>query len=84
MDVLSYSDTRANLKAVMDRVVADKVAVAVTRQKAEGVVMLSQSEWDSIEETLYLLASPANAKALMESIAELDAGKGEERELIQQ
>lgn len=83
MDVLSYSDTRANLKAVMDRVVADKVAVAVTRQKAEGVVMVSQSEWDSIEETLYLLASPANAKALMESIAELDAGKGEERELIQ-
>lgn len=83
MDALSFSDTRANLKAVMDRVCADKVALAVTRRKAEGVVMISQSEWDSIQETLYLLQSPANAKALLESIAELDAGKGEEHELIE-
>ncbi len=83
MDVMSFSDTRANLKSAMDRVVADKVALAVTRQKKEGVVMVSQSEWDSIQETLYLLSSPANAKELLESIAELDAGKGVERELIQ-
>ena len=43
MDVLSYSDTRANLKAVMDRVVADKVAVAVTRQNGESIVMVPGS-----------------------------------------
>ena len=83
MQAITYSDTRANLKAVMDRVVEDRVAITVTRQKAEGVVMVSESEWDSIQETLYLLQSPANAKALMEAIAELDAGKGEEHELIQ-
>jgi antitoxin YefM len=82
MDTLSFSDTRANLKAVMDRVVADRIPVAVTRQRGEGVVMISQSEWDSIEETLYLLQSPANAKRLLTSIAELDAGRGEEHELI--
>ena len=83
MQAITYSDTRANLKAVMDRVVEDRIAITVTRQKAEGVVMVSESEWDSIQETLYLLQSPANAKALMEAIAELDAGKGEEHELIQ-
>jgi antitoxin YefM len=83
MVALSLSDARANLKAVMDRVCADKVAVSITRRRAEGVVMISQSEWDSIQETLYLLQSPANAKALMESIAGLDAGKGEEHELIE-
>jgi antitoxin YefM len=83
METLSISATRANLKAVVDRVVADKAPIAITRQKGEGVVMISQSEWDSIEETLYLLASPANAKRLIESIAELDAGKGEEHELIE-
>ena len=83
MDTLSFSDTRANLKAVMDRVVADRAPVAITRQKAEGVVMISQSEWNSIEETLYLLRSPANAKRLLKSIAELEAGKGEEHELIE-
>ena len=83
METISISETRANLKAVGDRVVADKAPIAITRQKGEGVVMISQSEWDSIEETLYLLASPANAKRLLESIAELDAGKGEEHELIE-
>jgi antitoxin YefM len=83
MDSLSFSDTRANLKAVMDRVVADRAPIAITRQKAEGVVMISASEWASIEETLYLLQSPANAKRLLESIAELEAGKGAEHALIE-
>jgi antitoxin YefM len=83
MRTLSVSETRANLKSVLDRVVADKAPIAITRQKGEGVVMVSQSEWESIEETLYLLRSPANAKRLLESIAELDAGKGVERDLIE-
>ena len=41
---LSFSDARANLKAVMDRAVADRVPIAITRQRAEGVVVISQSE----------------------------------------
>ena len=36
MDTLSISDTRANLKAVMDRVVADKVPIAIARQRAKA------------------------------------------------
>jgi antitoxin YefM len=83
METISISDTRANLKAVVERVVADKAPIAITRQKGESVVMISQSEWESIEETLYLLSSPANAKHLMDGIAELDAGPGEEHELIE-
>lgn len=83
MYTLSFSDARANLKSAMDRVVADRAPLAITRQKAEGVVMISASEWASIEETLYLLQSPKNAKRLLESIAELDAGKGEEHALIE-
>ena len=84
METLSISATRANLKAVVDRVVADKVPIAITRARGqESVVMVSESEWSSIEETLYLLSSPANARFLMDSIAELDAGKGEVHELIE-
>ena len=84
MKAISFSEARANLKAVMDRVVADKVAVTVTRQRGqENVVMVSESEWASIEETLYLLSSPANAKRLLEGIAGLDAGKGGEHDLIE-
>jgi antitoxin YefM len=83
MQTFSTSEARANLKAVMDKVVDDKAPVAIARQKGEGVVMISQSEWDSIEETLYLLRSPANAKRLLEAIRGLEAGEGEEHELIE-
>ncbi len=82
MDVLTYSDTRANLKEVMDRVVADHTPVVITRQKAEAVVMVSLADWHAMEETAYLLSTPANAAQLRASIAELNAGKGMERELI--
>lgn len=83
MHSFSFSHARANLKALMDRAVADKAPIAIARQKGEGVVIVSQSEWESIEETLYLLRSPKNAERLLEAIAQLNAGKGEEHELIE-
>ena len=83
MDVISYSDTRARLKDVMDRVVADRTPVVVTRQKAEAVVMVSLADWNAMEESLHLLSSPANAARLRDAIAQLDAGRGRERELIE-
>ncbi len=61
MGSLSFSDARANFKAVLDRVVADKAPITITRRKAESVVMISESEWASIEETMHLLSSPKNA-----------------------
>ena len=82
MHTLSFSEARAHLKATMDKVVADRAPVAITRQRGEGVVMVSASEWEGMEETLYLLSSPANAKHLLDGIRELDAGRGEEHELI--
>lgn len=82
MDVVTYTDARANLKDVMDRVVNDKTHIVVTRQKAEAVVMVSLSDWNAMEETLHLLSTPANAERLRESVRQLDAGGGEEHELV--
>ena len=83
MRAISYSEARENLKSVIDRVVADRAPIAITRQRGEGAVLVSESDWASIEETLYLLSSPKNSARLMASIAELDAGRGEEHELIE-
>ena len=82
MDVVTYSEARANLKDVMDRVVADKTEIIVTRQKAEAVVMVSLSEWNSMVETAHLLSSPVNAERLRRSIEQMTAGRGNERELV--
>lgn len=82
MDVLNYSDTRANLKAVMDRVVADHAPVVISRQSGKPVVMVSLEDWESIEETMYLLSTPANAARLLRAKEQVEAGRGSERALI--
>lgn len=82
MQTVSYTEARDNLKKVLDKAVADRAPILITRQRGENVVMISAEEWAGMEETLYLLASPANAKRLLDGIARMDAGEGEEHELI--
>lgn len=82
MDVLTFSDARANLKSVMDRVTGDREEVVVARRKGGSVVVVSLETWNAVTETLHLLSTPENAAALRRSIAELDAGRGTERDLI--
>ncbi|CAN5276341.1 type II toxin-antitoxin system prevent-host-death family antitoxin [soil metagenome] len=82
MDVLTFSETRANLKSVMDQVVNDHSPVVVARKRGEAVVIVSLDDWNAMEATHYLLSNPANAEMLRQSIAELDAGGGVEHELI--
>ena len=75
MDIVSYSETRANLKAIMDRVVNDHVPIAITRQRGKPVVMVDLDDWNAMRETMYLLSTPNNARALLDSIADADAGR---------
>ncbi len=83
MDVMTYTDARANLKKVMDRVIDDQEEIVVARRKGESVVVVSLENWNAVQETLHLLSTPANAAALRASIADLDAGKRSERNLIE-
>lgn len=81
MDAITYSSARANLASVMDRVCNDHEALIITRNGEQSVVMLSLEDYKALEETTYLLRSPANARRLLAAVSELDAGKGTEREL---
>lgn len=83
MDVLTYSETRANLKAVLDRVVDDHVPVVVARRRTRSVVLVSLEDWNAMEATMHLLSTRANAERLLASIAEADAGLLEEHELFE-
>jgi antitoxin YefM len=76
MKTLSSTELRANLSAVMDRVNDDHEPVIVHRAKGKPVVMVSLEDWASMDETTYLMASPANKAMLLQAIADLDAGKG--------
>ncbi len=78
----TYSATRANLARIMDKVNDDHTPVLVTRQNGQPVVMISLADYNAMEETAYLLRSPANAERLMRSIAQHKAGKAKHRELL--
>lgn len=81
MDVLNFSETRAKLKAVMDKVVRDRAPVVVSRKNGEAVVLVSLADWNAAEETTHLLSQRANADRLAAAITALDAGAGQERTL---
>lgn len=51
--------------------------------REDPVVIMSLEDYEAMEETTYLLRSPANARLLLESIFELETGDGTERELIE-
>jgi antitoxin YefM len=83
MDALSYSTARAQLASTMDRVINDHAPVVITRNGQPSVVMMSLDDYQSLEETAYLLRSPANARRLLAAVAELAAGQGAERALVE-
>jgi antitoxin YefM len=83
MHAISYTSARENLAKTMKKVCENHDPVIITRNKSESVVMLSLEDFESLQETYYLLKSPANAARLCESIDELANGKGKERELVE-
>jgi antitoxin YefM len=74
MTAMTYTAARENLASTMDRVCADHDPVIITRNRDQAVVMLSLDDYESLQETAYLLRSPANAKRLIASIESLNAG----------
>lgn len=83
MDAITYTFARANLADAMNRVCDDHEAIIITRSAQQAVVMMSLDDYNALEETAYLLRSPRNARRLLESIAELEAGNGKERTLVE-
>ena len=83
MDAISYTAARANLAKTMQKVCDDHEPVIITRQNADPVIMMSLADYHSMEETNYLLQSPENAARLMKAVADIEAGRVVERELLE-
>ena len=72
---VSYSELRRHLREHLDAVCDSRAPLFIMRRDREPVVMLALSEYESLQETLHLLRSPANTEHLLESIAEAEADR---------
>lgn len=80
---ITYTEARQNLASKMDEVCDTHDPIIITRRKADAVVMMSLKDYNSITETSYLLASPANAARLRESVKAAEAGRLETQPLAE-
>ena len=81
MKSISYTAARSNFAKTMGEVCDDHAPIAITRKGEGAVVMMSMQDYQSLEETAYLLRSPKNMKRLLAGINQLEKGKGKEQEL---
>lgn len=82
MRVISYSEARNSLKALLDQVHDDADVAVISRREGADAVVMSLEHYQSLMETMHLLSSPSNAKHLATSIAQHRAGKSVKRKLV--
>ena len=81
MKSISYTAARENLAETITKVCEDDAPIVITRRRDQSVVMLSLSEYEALQETAYLLRSPANARRLITAVEALAKGKGVRRKI---
>ena len=74
MKTVSYTDARNQLAQLIASASDDREPVTITRNGAAAAVLVDAAEWSSIQETLRLLASPANARRLRKGLREFAGG----------
>lgn len=81
MNAITYTEARETLADTITRVCLDHDPIVIRKRRDNAVVMISLEDYESLVETSYLLRSPRNARRLLESIQQLEDGKGKERTL---
>jgi antitoxin YefM len=74
MSIITASEARKRLFPLIEEVNQDADHVVIT-SKAGNAVLISERQWESWQETMYLLRTPANAKRLIDSISRTMTGE---------
>jgi len=83
MDALTYNQAKENFTAIMSQVCENHTPMIITDDSQKPVVVISLADYNAIEETLYLLRSPKNARRLYKALDDLKQGNYEEHSLIE-
>ena len=71
METVDYFNFRSNLKYWFDKVINDVSGVSIKRKGGRDLVLMSLEEYNSLEETIYLLTGK-NRDVLLNSVKELE------------
>lgn len=82
MNTITYTEAREGLSDTINKVCTDHDPIIITKRRDTAVVMISLEDYESLTETSRLLRNPRNAGRLLESIHQIEEGRGKERELI--
>ena len=73
--IISASKAREKLFPLIEQVNADQASITITSINGNAV-LVSESEWESMIETAFLLRTASNRKYLEKALSEIAAEKG--------
>lgn len=69
MTIIKATDARSNLYSLIDEAAETHQPIVITG-KRHNAVLVSESDWNAINETLYLLSIPGMRESIREGLAE--------------
>jgi len=81
MQAVLYSQTRNNLRGIINQVCDNFEEFIITTKGKQSIVVISQAEYDSMKETIYLLSSKNNRDRLTQAVKQIESSKFLKKEL---
>ena len=66
MTAISATKARENLYQLISEVNASNSAITITNNRGKNAVILSEDDWNAIQETLYLMSVPGLTESIIE------------------
>ena len=82
MLAINYSTAREKFKNFCDKVNSEVETIIITRKQGGNVVLISEAEYNNMQENLFVRRNPEAYARLTKSIAQLKSGKGKVWELL--
>lgn len=82
MDFITTQQASQNLDQLVEQVIFDVEPTILCNENGKKAVLMALDEFDSWQETFYLLSNPINASHIFESIKEIESGETFEEKLI--
>lgn len=77
---ITASEARRNLFPLIEQVNEDRTPIEITSKRGDAV-LIGMDDYRALEETAYLLRSPANVRRLLESLEQARSGQRLDHEL---